>query len=309
MPLDPRIRALLKAAEAQGVVPAHRLSVAEARAQSEARIGALEQPVPVLASVRDELIEGPAGELRLRVYAPLGTGPLPGIVFFHGGGFVQGSLETHDALCRNLCGATRAVLVAVAYRLAPEHPFPAAPDDCLAATQWVAAQARRLHLEPGRLALAGDSAGGNLAAVTALRCRESGPRLRAQVLIYPVTDHYRASYPSYLEMAEGYGLGRQDMIWFWDHYLQDAADAEHPHAAPLRAGDLRDLPPAFILSAEYDPLRDEAEHYARRLEQAGVPVTLRRYTGMNHGFFGNYAALPQAAQALSEVATWLERRL
>ena len=202
------------------------------------------------------------------------------MVFFHGSGFVLCSLDTHDGMCRNLCAGTGCVVVSVDYRLAPEAKFPAAPDDCLAATRWAVANAAALGADPGRVFVAGDSAGGNLAAVTALRIRdEGGPRLLGQLLIYPVTDYYEPGTPSMIENAEGYGLTRAGMIWFWNHYLAAPSDGANPHASPFRAADLSGLPPALVVTAEYDPLRDEGEYYADRLRQAGVPTQMKRWDG------------------------------
>jgi acetyl esterase len=220
----------------------------------------------------------------VRIYWPEGRSPAPLVVFFHGGGFVLCSLDTHDELCRALCRESGAVLVSVDYRLAPEAPYPAAADDCYAALAWAVSHAAELGADPTRVAVAGDSAGGNLAAATALRARDlGGPALRHQCLIYPVTD-CRFDTPSYIENAEGYFLTAETMRWFWSHYLQDMGRAAEPYASPLRAPSLAGLPPALVITAEYDPLRDEGEHYAQALSAAGVPTTFRRYDGMIHGF-------------------------
>jgi acetyl esterase len=213
------------------------------------------------------------------------------------------SLDTHDGMCRNLCAGSVCVVASVDYRLAPEHKFPAGIDDCLHATRWAAAHAAELGADPRRIAVAGDSAGGNIAAVTALRVRdEGGPALCGQLLLYPVTDYHTPGTPSYQENAEGYGLTRDTMKWFWGHYLRDPSEGTHPHAAPLRAPDLSGLPPALVITAEYDPLRDEGELYGRRLEQAGVPAEIIRYDGMMHGFFTMVGVLDTARAAVATAA-------
>jgi acetyl esterase len=239
---------------------------------------------------------------------PKGEGPFPLMVFFHGSGFVVCDLDTHDGMCRNLCAGAHCVVVSVDYRLAPEHKFPAAPDDCLAATRWVAENASGLNGDAGRIMVAGDSAGGNLAAVTALRIRdEGGPKLIGQMLIYPVTDYYQPGAPSMTENAEGYGLTRDGMIWFWNHYVRSPGDGVHPHASPLRAATLAGLPPALVATAQYDPLRDEGEFYAEALRKVGVPVEMKRWDGMNHGFFFFPGIVDKATRATDEACDWARR--
>ncbi len=261
-----------------------------------------------VAGVSERHIPGPDGRLRLRIYTPIGTGPFPLMVFFHGSGFVLCSLDTHDGMCRNLCAGGACVVVSVDYRLAPEAKFPAATDDCLAATRWAAAHAGELSADPARIVVAGDSAGGNLAAVTALRIRdEGGPRLCGQLLLYPVTDYHTPGTPSYEQNAEGYGLTRATMEWFWDHYLSRAEDAGHPHASPLRAPDVSGLPPAFVMSAEYDPLRDEAEIYGERLHAAGVAAEIVRVPDVNHGFLFWVGVVDAAAAPMAQACAWLRR--
>jgi acetyl esterase len=303
MPVDPQIQTLITLRAA--LPELHTLSVADARAQFAVRdFPGLRRPE--VAGVVNRDMQGPAGSLPLRLYTPLGQGPFPLMVFFHGSGFVVCSLDTHDGMCRNLCAGTGCVVVSVDYRLAPEAKFPAAPDDCLAATRWAAANAAALDADPGRLLVAGDSAGANLAAVTAIRIRdEGGPRLLGQLLIYPVTDHYDPGTPSMTENAEGYGLTRAGMIWFWDHYLASTVDGAHPHASPLRAIDLTRLPPALVVTAQYDPLRDEGEYYADRLRQSGVPTTMKRWDGMNHGFFFWPGVVDRAGAAMDEACAWV----
>lgn len=303
MPVDPQIQALLD--KGTGVPATHILSVPEARAQYEARV-ALMAPPAAVAEVDERSIPGPGGLLRLRVYRPLGTGPFPLLVFFHGSGFVLCSLDTHDGMCRNLCAGAGCVVVSVDYRLSPEHKFPAPLDDCVCATHWAVQHADELSADGARVVLAGDSAGGNLAAATALRLRdEGGPVLQGQLLIYPVTDYHTPGTPSYRANAEGYGLTRDTMIWFWNHYLADPADAANPYASPLRAASVAGLPPALLVTAEFDPLCDEGEDYAARLRAAGVPVRLSRWAGMNHGFFFWVGIVDKADAAMAESCAWL----
>jgi acetyl esterase len=304
MPLDPQIAALLEAGKA--APQTHTLPVDAARTQYEARIAVMAPPAAV-ARVEERVMDGPGGPLRIRVYTPQGTGPFPLLVFFHGSGFVLCSLDTHDGICRNLCAGAGCVVASVDYRLAPEHPFPAAPDDCLAATRWCAEHAASMGADPGRIIVGGDSAGGNLAAVTAIRVRdEGGPRLMGQLLLYPVTDWHSPGWPSMAENAEGYGLTRATMEWFWGHYLADpATQAGHHHAAPLRAGSLAGLPPALVTTAEYDPLRDEGEAYADALRAAGVTVAASRWLGMNHGFYFWAGKVDKATAGIAEATGWL----
>ena len=307
MPVDPQIQALLDFG--RDAPATSTLSVSAARAQYEARTAIMAPPARV-ARVEERAIPGPDGRpLRLRVYTPEGQGaPWPLLVFFHGSGFVLCSLDTHDGMCRNLCAGAGCVVASVDYRLAPEHRFPTATEDCLTATRWCAAHAAAaLGADPSRMAVGGDSAGGNLAAVTALRIRdEGGPALRAQVLLYPVTDWHSPGTPSYAENAEGYGLTRATMEWFWGHYLgEPAAERGHPHAAPLRAANLSRLPPALVATAECDPLRDEGEAYAERLRAAGVPTAAFRWLGMNHGFLFWVGRVDRATAAMAEASSWL----
>lgn len=304
MPVDPQIAMLLEARSK--LPPLHTLTVAEAREQMSARaIPGLR--IPEVASVVNRDMQASHGSLPLRIYTPHGPGPFPLMVFFHGSGFVVCSLDTHDAMCRNLCAGAGCVVVSVDYRLAPDAKFPAGPDDCLAATRWAAANAGGLNADPSRIVVAGDSAGGNLAAVTALRVRdEGGPKLVGQLLIYPVTDYHTPGTPSYQENEDGYGLTRKGMEWFWNHYLADPSQAAHPHASPIKANDLSRLPPAYVISAEYDPLRDEAEYYADALTRAGVETKMRRWDGMNHGFFFFPGIVDKAGAALDDSCEWLK---
>ncbi len=281
MTLDPQIAALLALFAADPAArPIETLTPAEVRERLVKTARAFAGRPEPMDAVEDRTIAGPESSLRIRIYTPRGAAAvLPGIVFFHGGGWVAGSLDSHDLLCRALCAGSGARLVAIDYRLAPEHCFPAAVLDAIAAAQWVAAHAAGLGIDPSRLAVAGDSAGGNLAAVVAQHARAHGPALGFQLLIYPVTDT-RTDTPSYVENAHGYALERAGMMWFLAHYAPDPHD---PRAAPLRA-DLANLPPALILTAGHDPLRDDGRAYAAALERAGNVVTLRDYEGLIHGF-------------------------
>ncbi|MBO9353963.1 alpha/beta hydrolase fold domain-containing protein [Bordetella petrii] len=305
MPLDPQIAAVLSLLE--GMAPMETMPLDALRASM--RYPPLEQRTAV-AQVRDVEIACATHAIRARLYRPIEQKYSGLTVFFHGGGFVIGSLETHDHVCRDLCAHSGAAVLSVDYRLAPEHKFPAAPDDCLRAVRWAAGQSGSLDIDPSRLVLAGDSAGAALAAVTALRLRdEGGAAVRAQVLVYPVTDYHTPATPSYIENQSGYSLTRAAMIRFWDEYLAHESEAAHPHASPLRAPDLSGLPPTLLLTAEFDPLRDEGERFAHRLLDDGVPVTLWRHPGLIHGFF-RMAALSDAARAaLFRTAQWMGRAM
>ncbi len=308
MPLTPETEAMLKEAAASGMRPYQDLSVEEARAQIR-KVFAQRGPGEPVAHVENRTIPGPAGEIPVRVYRPDGSPPFPTLVYFHGSGFVIADLDTHDPICRSLTNSSGCALVSVDYRLAPEHPYPAAPEDCYAATQWVAEHGSEIGADGSRIAVGGDSAGGNLAAVVALMARErGGPPIEAQILIYPVTDH-NFTTPSYRDNAEGYGLGAGTMRWFWGHYLANEADGAEPYASPLRASDLSGLPPAHVVTAEYDPLRDEGEAYAERLKQAGVRTTSVRYNGVVHGFFGAMNQIPDAREAIATTAAALQKAL
>lgn len=296
MPLDAQIQVMLEEIAALNLPPLQILTVEQARARELASIDLTRGEA--VARVENRDIPGPSGSISLRLYWPQGAGPFPFLISFHGGGFVLGNLDTYDAICRTVTNQARCLTVSVGYRLAPEHPFPAAVEDCYAATTWAAAHAAELGGDATRLAVGGNSAGGNLAAVVCRLARDrGGPPLIYQWLIYPVLDR-PGTTPSYTENAEGYELTRESMFWFWHQYLPDRSLDHDPRAAPLQAADLHNLPPALIVTAEFDPLRDEGELYARRLQQADVPVQLVRYDGMIHGFFGYPGAHPGARDAL-----------
>jgi acetyl esterase len=301
MPIDPQAQAM---ADLLGPgLDLAKLDLAQARRALDegARLG----PRPEVAKVEDLEVPGPSGRIPVRVYRPSERPGLPTLVYFHGGGWAICSLETHDPTCRQLANAAECVVVSVEYRLAPEHPFPAAPEDCYAALGWVAQHAGSFGADARRLAVAGDSAGGNLAAVVALLARDRrGPALCHQLLVYPVTDH-SFDTPSYRDNAEAPILTRDSMRFFWEQYLARAEDGANPYASPLRAKDLSGLPPAHVITAEYDPLRDEGEAYAARLSEAGVPVRCDRYDGMVHGFFGFTEGIDRAREAVAEAASGL----
>ena len=305
MPLDLKAQALLDQMAADGGQPLSSLTVEDARQAVVAfpQLGGDPEPV---AQVKDRDLPGPEGAIPVRIYTPAGSGPFPVLVFFHGGGWVVCDIETHDPVCRSLAHAAECIVVSVDYRLAPEHKFPAAADDCYAATQWVMNNSTLINGGPDRVAVGGDSAGGNLAAVVALMARDrAGPALVFQLLVYPVTDYYTAGTPSYQENADGYFLTRDDMVWFWNHYLNGEADAANPYACPLRAASLAGLPSALVITAEFDPLRDEGEMYAARLRESGVAAALVRYDGMIHGFFSMAGVLEQGRNALALAAAQL----
>jgi acetyl esterase len=306
--LDPNVRSLLEMFEAQGGPPLESFPPAEARKlirQMTDQIGGTPEPVQSIENLR---IPGPDGDIPIRIYTPASPAPRPAMVYFHGGGWVICDLDTHEVQCSAIARRAGAVVVSVDYRLAPEHKFPAAVTDSYAATIWVAANAGRLGIDPRRISVGGDSAGGNLAAVVSLKSRdERGPAIALQALVYPVTDLSSFDTGSYREFAQGYQLTKPEMEWFRDQYLSSAEDRRHPHASPLLERNLRGLPPALIITAECDPLRDEGEAYAKRLEEAGVTVTSTRYAGMIHPFFSLTAVIPQAFDAIQQVADAVQR--
>jgi acetyl esterase len=306
MPLDPKIAALLKFMEAQGAPPLSSMTIEEVRAQTELMTRMNPAPRKQVASISDRAISTPHGPLGVRIYRPYGEGVFPLLLFFHGGGFITGSLNTHDPLCRELCAGARAVVVAVDYRLAPENRFPAAVDDSLFATRWVAEHASELEADSKRIAVAGDSAGGNLSAVIAMRIRdESGPRLCGQVLLYPVTDLADIDTPSRREMGpKNYFMGAEDMTWMTNQYIRNESDLANPWCSPRRATKFGGLPPALVITAEYDPLRDEGEMYAQSLAASGVAATATCYKGMTHAFL-SFPGIDQTDEVVREVCAWL----
>lgn len=301
--LDPNVRSILEMIEAQGDPPLETLPVAQARALVLERFKPVAGTPESVRSVENLRIPVPGGEIGIRVYTPDAAAGRPALVYFHGGGWVVCNLDTHDVVCTAIAHRAGATVVSVDYRLAPEHKFPTAVTDCYAATVWVTTNAERLGIDPKRICVGGDSAGGNLATVISLKGRnEKGPAIALQAMVYPVTDLSSFDTCSYSEFADGYSLTRSEMEWFRDHYLSRIDDRENPYASPLLATDLKGLPPALIITAECDPLRDEGEAYAKRLEQAGVPLTCKRYPGMIHPFFSLSGVIPQAFDAIQQVA-------
>ena len=300
--LHPQIQAVLKAQAAAGLRPIEAMTPAEARAQMEETARARKaESLPILR-VEERAISGPAGPIRLRLYWPNAAGTVPAIVYYHGGGHVIGSLDTHDFVARNLCAGTEALVASVDYRMGPEHKFPAAIEDSFAALEWVHGNAASLGADPERIGVHGDSAGANLAAVVALMARDAGqPRLRLQSLVYPVAD-YTMKMPSYGKFATGCGiLTREAMVWFRNHYLRRPEDAEDWRASPLNAPSFAGVAPAIVVTAECDVLHDEGEQYAAALRDAGVPTDYREYPGMIHAFFGMVPMVDDAMNAQSAV--------
>ena len=310
MALDPQVKALL---EGMAENPAPRIidvPVPDGRAMYRGIAATLDLQGVAIGKVEDRNIPGPAGEIPVRIYTPVAAGSdaLPVLVYYHGGGWVIGDLETHDALCRTLANEAGCKVVAVDYRLAPEHVFPAAVDDCYAALKWVEANGASIGVDATRIAVAGDSAGGNLAAVISQVAKaEKGPRIALQLLIYPVTDT-DVDTGSYKENESGYFLERDGMIWFFDHYLK-GADRNDPRVAPLKAVSLAGLPPAYVVTAGFDPLRDEGRAYADALKAAGVPTEHVNYEGMIHGFFNLQGVLDVGREAVKSAAKALKTGL
>ncbi|HUY20964.1 MAG TPA: alpha/beta hydrolase [Acidimicrobiales bacterium] len=307
MPVDPQVRTFLDGFE-DTTEPISTSSPAEAR--EVMKLAALLARAPEApAPTSDRTVPGRGGDIPVRVYRPDAEGPLPVVVYFHGGGFVIGGIESHDPLCQQLATRVPAVVVSVEYRLAPEHRFPAAVDDAFDALRWVSANAAALGGDAARLAVAGDSAGGNLSAVVSLLARDAGgPPVAFQLLIYPATD-LTMSTPSHRLNGEGYLLTREEMDWFMGHYLPDDVDRRLPTLSPLFADDLSGLPPALVVTAEFDPLRDEGEAYGARLEEAGVEARVARYDGMIHGFVSLDAIVDGGARAIDECVSALQEAL
>ena len=340
MPLHPEVEAMRARKARESTAPLYTLPLAEARAADLADIQAVGGTGEPVGKVTDLTIPGPGGPQRIRIYEPsssdedhargasvdgdarehgsgesftsTGDGTVPGrpaLVYFFGGGWTLGNLETCDAVCRALANAAGIVTISVEYRLAPENPFPAAVDDCYAGLVWVAENAARIGVDPARLAVGGDSAGGNLAAAVTLLSRdEGGPQVRHQLLVYPNTD-YQWDPQALRAYEDPLLFNRFSVEWYWRHYLTEEKDGLNPLVSPLRAESLAGLPDATVITAEYDPLRDQAEEYARRLREDGAAVELRRYDGMVHGFFAMFGAFTLGREAIDYAAARLATAL
>ena len=310
--LHPQTQALLELIEKSGLPPTHTLAPTAARQIYRERRFYSQPAPPAVSQVRDLMAGGPHGEIPLRQYRPLGSAAsetLPVLVYYHGGGWVIGDLDTHDTLCRELANGARCCVVAVDYRMSPEQRFPVAVDDCVAATYWVRREAASLGIDAARLAVGGDSAGGNLAAVVAIVARDAGDLpIAYQLLIYPATDQRRGA-PSHTSNGQGYLLTTDTMKYFHDHYLPDAARDLDWRASPLLHADLSKLPPALVLTAGYDPLRDEGMQYAERLTEAGSQATYVCFERQIHGFITMGRVLDEANSAVALCAAELRRAL
>jgi acetyl esterase len=306
MPIDPQIASMLAAMPKWPGVRHVPLELLRQSVHDSSVTIPPAADAPVAETV-DRVIPGPGGDLPVRIYTPSGTGPFPVTVYMHGGGYVLGDLDTQDMIARALCAWGETIVVSVDYRLAPEHPFPAGPDDAFAALEWTATHAQEIGGDPSRLALAGDSAGGNFACAAAITARDrGGPAIRAVVNLYGSCSYPVAATPSAIEFADGPILTNDDVEWFWEQFLTSPAQQDDYRASPVRARTHTGLPPHFIGSAECDPSRDDAEAYAAKLADAGVEVRQKRYVGMVHGFASWVGFLPGAREALTDATDFLK---
>ena len=307
MPLTAESQVVLKVLSEAGVKALDEMPPAEGRAYFNAAFATKPEDQEACARVEELTIPVAGGTIPARLYAPAASGPLPVMVHFHGGGWVYMDLGTHDGYCRTLANRSGCAVVAVEYRKAPEHPFPVPLEDCVAALKWVAANAAQLGIDAGRMGVVGDSAGGNLAAAVALAARDGGgPALRLQVLTYPAVDA-TMGLPSVTENAAAPLLGRPQMDWFWKHYNTNKVDLRDPRLSPLYAANLSGLPPAFVSTAEFDPLRDEGEAYASKLKSAEVVVEYHRYGGVFHGFLLMSKIIPEAARLIAAQVAFIKQ--
>jgi acetyl esterase len=302
MPLDPQVRAMREQRAAAQATPLYAMTVEQARAEDLRSVQEAGGEPEQVAEVVDDTVPGPAGPLPIRVYRAADRRPAPVLVYFFGGGWTLGTIDTSDGICRALTNAVGCTTISVGYRLAPEHRFPAAIEDCYAGTSWIAAHADEFGVDAARIAVGGDSAGGNLAAgVTLLARQRGGPGITHQLLVYPNTD-YLSDTPSIRENNDPLLFNSTSVDWYWRNYLNSPEDGANPLVSPLRAPDLTGLPAATVITAEYDPLRDQGELYAERLRAAGVPVESTRYEGMVHGFFAMSGVLDGGRRAVAQAA-------
>ena len=310
MQLHPQMKAILDQAAAAGAQPFHTMSPAAAREAIATMLEPFNANPEKVAKFERRSIPGPGGQIPVQIYTPEGKAPFPVLVYFHGGGWVVGTPQSWDCFCRSLCNASGCVVMSVDYRLAPEHKFPAGPEDCYAAAKWAAENAASIAGDPARVAVGGDSAGGNLAAVVALMARDrGGPKLAFQLLIYPATDAGLDTPSQQQFLEDGYILSKKDMVWFWGHYLNSEKDRDNPYVSPAEAGSLRGLPPALVVTAGFDPLRDEGETYAARLQEAGVKAECVRYEGVTHGFVLMGAVLDEGRKSIADMGAALKAAL
>jgi acetyl esterase len=309
MSIDPQVQMLLDAEAESELPPLHKISVSDARQRLCDDLAVTDDERIPLVKSEDRMIPIDDGNIRCRVYTPDGDGPFPIMVYLHGGGWMLGNIETHDALCRFITKLSDCIVVSVDYRLAPENKYPTPLLDSYVATVWAYDHAGSLNGDSSRLAIGGDSSGGNLAAAVCLMARDrKGPKIRYQVLIYPVTDYYLPGTQSYKDNAKGFSLEYDQMVYFWENYLNDDADIDCPYICPLRSNDLSGLPPAHILTAEYDPLRDEGALYAKKLREYGVDVKLDSHEGLIHGYVTLWHVIDGAMDSIYEISKGLKRK-
>lgn len=308
MSLDPVAQKIVDTANASTLPPVYAISVEEARARMRAGFVTNDTPEPV-GSVVDTHVSCLWGDMDVRIYTPTGEGTFPVFVFFHGGGWVLNSIETHDALCRHMTNLTNCIIISVEYRLAPEYKYPAAIDDAYAAVEWAINNAATFNGDPKKIIVGGDSSGATQAAVVCMMARDRGTLdIGYQVLVYPPTDYYSPGTQSYIDNGTGFPIGKDFMVWVWDHYLPADVNLDDPYVCPLRSKDFSNLPPAIVLTGEYDPLRDESEAYAHKLQGAGVDVELKRYDGMLHGYIMQFRIMTQGQDAIERIAAGIKRR-
>ncbi len=309
MPLDPQVQKVLKQSKANGPAAFNWMDYLKAREMLDNMFLYHDAP-PIVACVEDHQIPCPWGNLGIRLYVPEGNGPFPALVFYHGGGWVTNNIETHDSVCRHIARFSSCVVVSVEYRRPPEYKFPAPIEDAYTAMQWVFDNAKSLNIDSGRIAVGGDSSGGNMAAVICMLSRDrGGPDIKYQLLIYPVLDYYLPGTKTYEAFGSGYILDRDLLIWCWNHYLHSNENINNPYICPLRADSFSRLPPALIITAEYDPLREEDERYAEKLKKDAVPVKIIQYKGMVHGFILHWRVYDKAMECLREIGKKLKLAL